>query len=96
MATHPPQYLTLQADVTASVTFTADLDEVEILNIDGTDEIWVRFGGTGDVVPMTTGLYVVPATIGYLSTDPETSGPTKVWLRSGTALRVGVRGVTRR
>lgn len=95
MATHPPQYLTLQAGVTASVTFSTDLAEVEILNIDGTDEIWVRFGGSGSITPMTTGTYVVPASIGYLSTDPETSGPTVVWLMSDTALRVGIRGVDR-
>lgn len=92
MATHPPQYVTLTPDVTSLISFPVDLGGVEILNIDGSDEVWIRFGGSGDVIPMSPGTYVLPATIGYLNTDPETSGPTKVYLCSPGAVRVGVRG----
>ncbi len=93
MAKHPPKYVTLQANVTATVTFPIDLGKIEILNIDGDDEIWIAFGDGGDVTPMSEGTYVLPSIIGYLTTDPETSGPTIVRLKSSTSQRVGVRGL---
>ncbi len=93
MALDSPQHTTLVADETTTVTFDEDYSQVEVLNVDGTDEIWVSFGDGGDIDYGTTGDYVLPAVIGYLTTAPRTSGPTVVRLKSPGTPRVSVRGM---
>lgn len=83
---------TLVADTVTTITFDADLAEVEVTNVDGLAEVWFRFGGTAPVVG-ADGCHILPAAIGSVDVCPRTSGSTVLKLISTGTPRVSARGL---
>ncbi len=87
-----PQHGQLTGGVVAVLTFDRDFDKGEVLNRDGTDEIWGRFG-TVDPTVGGTGCFVLPAAVNADVLDVYTSGNTVVRLISAGTPKYSVRGI---
>lgn len=85
-----PQHLTLTANVEAVLTFDINAGKVEILNLDGTAEVYVSVDNT-PVTIGANGFHVLPAAISSLELDDKTTGNTVVRLRSAGTPRMSVR-----
>ncbi len=87
-----PQHATLVADTPTVMTFDQDFDQIEVLNVDGAAEVYVRVGATNPTVG-GTGSDVLPAAINALPIRVYTSGNTVVRLISAGTPKVSVRGI---
>lgn len=85
-----PQHVTLVANTVATLTFDSDAGEVEVLNVDGADAVYVRTDGVAPVVG-GTGCDVLPAAIGFVRLKVSTDGPTVVKLISAGTPKVSVK-----
>lgn len=87
-----PQHATLVANTVTTLTFDTDFRLVEVMNVDGSAEVYFRFGGTAPTVG-GEGCHVLPAAIGYVQLEPRTDGATVCKLISSGTPKVSVRGV---
>lgn len=85
-----PQHATLIAATVATLTFDYDAGEVEVVNVTGTSEVYVRTDGTDPTVG-GTGCDVLPAAIGFVRIKVRTDGPTVVKLISAGTPKVSVK-----
>lgn len=92
MPADSPQYVTLTANTVATVNFADDANVIEVLNRDGTAEVWFTVDGTTPSVE-GTGSQLCPAAIGAREIEPPTSAPTTVKLLSTGTPKVAVRVV---
>lgn len=90
--TGAPIHATLVADTVTTITFDADLDTVEVLNLTGTAEVWFKFGGAAPTVG-GAGCHVLPAAIGAVDVRPKTTGVTVLKLISSGTPKVSARGL---
>lgn len=90
-----PQHVTLTANVVATVIFDVDADLVEILNIDGSAEVWATIDTSTPAVG-GNGSWLLPAAVGSIELRPPGTGtaPTTIKLISAGTPRVSV-GVLR-
>jgi hypothetical protein len=87
-----PQHATLAAGVVATLVFDKDFDRVEVLNVDGTAEVYFTVDGTTPAVG-ATGTQVLPAVITNLEVEPPSNANTVVKLLSLGTPKVSVRGI---
>jgi hypothetical protein len=84
--------VTLVADTVSTVTLPAPAPStVEIVNVDGSAEVYVSVDGTNPTVD-GDGFWVLPAAIGFLQLDPRasSSGTATVKLISSGTPKVSV------
>lgn len=87
------RHVTLVADAVTTVNLPTNAGRVEVLNRDGTAEVWFTTDGT---TPTADGddAHVVPAAISSVEVSDETSGQTSVVkLLCAAAQRVSVRAL---
>jgi hypothetical protein len=82
---------TLTAGSWDEIVFQRDCDEVEVVNLDGTDFIYFTVDQT-DPVDGGNGTYELPPSVGALAVKVPTSGATRVKVLSPSALRYSVTG----
>lgn len=87
-----PQHATLVASTVTTLTFDEAYRRVEVLNVDGTAEVYVTTTGTAPTVG-GTGCHVLPAAISSVEIPVRTWGGTVVKLISAGTPKVSVRGL---
>ncbi len=87
-----PQHFTLVANTVKTFTLDADYGEVEVVNLDGSAEVYFTTDGSTPALA-ADGSQVLPAAVGWVSLPPRTSGNTVVKAICGSAQRISVRGV---
>ncbi len=84
------QHATLVANTVTQLTFTTNGARVEVLNVDGTAEVYFRTDGTNPTVGGTN-CHLLPATVNSCEAADESTGDTVVRLISAGTPRVSVR-----
>ncbi|PZG05387.1 hypothetical protein C1I95_32745 [Micromonospora craterilacus] len=84
------EHATLTANVERIFTFPINAGRVEVLNRDGSAEVWFKVNNTAATVG-GDGCHVLPAAINSLEVDDETSGSTVVRVISSGTPAVSVR-----
>lgn len=90
MAATSPQHFTLTANTPTTATFDVDYAAVEVLNVDGSAEVYFTADGTAPTIG-GTGCHVLPAAIGAVEVRVNMDGPTVVKLISTGTPKVSVR-----
>ncbi|MEU7170316.1 hypothetical protein ABZ949_02345 [Micromonospora tulbaghiae] len=84
------QYATLTANTERTFTFATNAGWVEVLNLDGSAEVYFTTDNTSPGVG-ADGSHVVPAAVAAVEVRDESTGNTVVKVRSAGTPRVGVR-----
>lgn len=85
------RHITLTASTVATVTMDRDYSYLEVVNVDGAAAVYFTVNGAAPTVAGND-TFVLPAAIGGLETQPESSDVTTVRLISAGTPRVSVRG----
>ena len=78
---------------TVIVDLGANYRNIEILNRDGGDELWIQLDpeGSPTLAAEANDLEVIPAAIGSLNLQSRSSGNTRVALYSATATKYSIK-----